>query len=103
MAKGPTLLGVRTDFGKVSCDSYHVGGYTDHITAWRACYDTAHLVGGSDKEMTLIRSGRRHPVGRLPADSTRYDRSVRAAHPTDPASGSRRLPGGEGLVVAALD
>ena len=32
---GPTVLGVKTDFGKVSCDSYHVGGYTDHITAWR--------------------------------------------------------------------
>ena len=43
---GPTLLGVKTDFSKVSCDTYHVGGYTDHITAWRACYDTAHLVGG---------------------------------------------------------
>ncbi len=49
---GPTLLGVKTDFSKVTCDSYHVGGYTDHITAWRACYDTAHLVGGADKEMT---------------------------------------------------
>jgi polyhydroxyalkanoate synthase len=44
---GPTLLGVKTDFSKVTCDSYHVGGYTDHITAWRACYDTAHLVGGA--------------------------------------------------------
>ena len=44
---GPTVLGVKTDFGKVTCDSYHVGGYTDHITAWRACYDTAHLVGGA--------------------------------------------------------
>ena len=62
---GPTLLGVKTDFGKVSCDSYHVGGYTDHITAWRACYDTAHLVGGSRQgdDPHQVRS---HPVGRLP-------------------------------------
>ena len=37
----PTLLGVKTDFSKVTCDSYHVGGYTDHITAWRTCYGTA--------------------------------------------------------------
>ena len=80
---GPTLLGVDTDFGKVTCDSYHVGGYTDHITAWRACYDTAHLVGGSDKEMTLIRSGHIQSVV-YPPDSTRYDRWYGPPTPTDP-------------------
>ena len=80
---GPTVLGVKTDFGKVSCDSYHVGGYTDHITAWRACYDTAHLVGGADTEMTLIRSGHIQSVV-YPADSTRYDRWYGLATPTDP-------------------
>ena len=80
---GPTLLGVKTDFSKVTCDSYHVGGYTDHITAWRACYDTAHLVGGADKEMTLIKSGHIQSVV-YPADSTRYDRWYGAPTPTDP-------------------
>ena len=62
---GPTLLGVKTDFSKVTCDSYHVGGYTDHITAWRACYDTAHLVGGA-RQGDDPDSLRAHPVGRLP-------------------------------------
>ena len=80
---GPVLLGVQTDFSKVSCDSYHVGGYTDHITAWRACYDTAHLVGGSDKEMTLVRSGHIQSVV-YPPDSTRYDRWYGPSTPTDP-------------------
>jgi len=80
---GPTLVGVNTDFGKVTCDSYHVGGYTDHITAWRACYGTAHLVGGSDKEMTLIRSGHIQSVV-YPPDSTRYDRWYGPPTPTDP-------------------
>ena len=80
---GPTLLGVKTDFSKVTCDTYHVGGYTDHITAWRACYDTAHLVGGADKEMTLIRSGHIQSVV-YPADSTRYDRWFGLATQTDP-------------------
>jgi polyhydroxyalkanoate synthase len=79
---GPTLLGVDTDFSKVTCDSYHVGGYTDHITAWRACYDTAHLVGGSDKEMTLIRSGHIQSVV-YPADSMRYDRWYGVPAPDD--------------------
>ncbi len=80
---GPTVLGVKTDFGKVSCDSYHVGGYTDHITAWRTCYDTARLVGGSDKEMTLIRSGHIQSVV-YPADSERYDRWYGPPTATDP-------------------
>ena len=80
---GPVILGVQTDFGQVACDSYHVGGYTDHITAWRACYDTAHLVGGADKEMTLIKSGHIQSVV-YPADSTRYDRWYGPPTPTDP-------------------
>jgi polyhydroxyalkanoate synthase subunit PhaC len=80
---GPTLLGVKTDFSKVTCDSYHVGGYTDHITAWRACYDTAQLVGGAGKEMTLIKSGHIQSVV-YPADSTRYDRWYGPPTPTDP-------------------
>ena len=88
---GPTLLGVKTDFSKVTCDSYHVGGYTDHITAWRACYDTAHLVGGSDKEMTLIRSGHIQSVV-YPADSTRYDRWYGPPTPTDPDEWLKTAP-----------
>jgi polyhydroxyalkanoate synthase subunit PhaC len=80
---GPTLLGVKTDFSKVTCDSYHVGGYTDHITAWRACYETAHLVGGADKEMTLIKSGHIQSVV-YPADSMRYDRWYGPPTETDP-------------------
>ena len=80
---GPTLLGVKTDFSKVTCDSYHVGGYTDHITAWRACYDTAHLVGGASKEMTLIKSGHIQSVV-YPADSARYDRWYGTPTVTDP-------------------
>ena len=80
---GPTLLGVKTDFSKVACDAYHVGGLTDHITAWRACYDTARLVGGSDKEMTLIRSGHIQSVV-YPADSERYDRWYGPPTATDP-------------------
>jgi polyhydroxyalkanoate synthase len=80
---GPTLLGVKTDFSKITCDSYHVGGYTDHITAWRACYDTAQLVGGGNKEMTLIRSGHIQSVV-YPADSTRYDRWYGPPTPADP-------------------
>ena len=88
---GPVLLGVKTDFSKVTCDSYHVGGYTDHITAWRACYDTAHLVGGAEKEMTLIKSGHIQSVV-YPADSTRYDRWYGPPTPTDPDEWLKTTP-----------
>jgi len=80
---GPVILGVQTDFGQVTCDSFHVGGFTDHITAWRACYDTAHLIGGAGKEMTLIKSGHIQSVV-YPADSTRYDRWSGPPTPADP-------------------
>ena len=69
---GPTVLGVKTDLSKVNCDSFHVGGQTDHITAWRACYSTGKHFGG-DKQMTLIKSGHIQSVV-YPADSDRYDR-----------------------------
>jgi polyhydroxyalkanoate synthase len=80
---GPVILGVPTDFRKVTCDSFHVGGYTDHITAWRACYDTAHLLGGEHKEMTLIKSGHIQSVV-YPAESTHYERWSAPPAPTDP-------------------
>jgi polyhydroxyalkanoate synthase subunit PhaC len=80
---GPTVLGIPTDLSKVTCDTFHVGGYTDHITAWRACYGTAHLISGNTKEMCLVRSGHIQSVV-YPADSTRYDRWDGPPTPEDP-------------------
>jgi len=80
---GPTVLGVPTDLSKVTCDTFHVGGFTDHITAWRACYDTAHLISGNTREMCLVRSGHIQSVV-YPADSTRYDRWDGPPTPADP-------------------
>jgi polyhydroxyalkanoate synthase subunit PhaC len=70
-ASGPTLLGTTADVGKVSCDSFHVAGYTDHISPWRACYSTTQLLGG-EKELTVVRSGHIQSFVN-PADSPRYD------------------------------
>lgn len=70
-ATGPALLGVTSDFGKVSCDSFHIAGYTDHITPWRACYSTTQRLGGN-KELTVVRSGHIQSFVN-PADSTHYD------------------------------
>ncbi len=40
------LHGVPVDLGKVRCDSYLLGGTTDHITPWKACYRNTQLLGG---------------------------------------------------------
>ena len=81
-ATGPALLGVTSDFGKVSCDSFHIAGYTDHITPWRACYSTTRLLGGN-KELTVVRSGHIQSFVN-PADNTHYDCWYGPAAAADP-------------------
>ncbi|HEV2377583.1 MAG TPA: alpha/beta fold hydrolase, partial [Streptosporangiaceae bacterium] len=74
------VLGTPIDFGKVDCDSFHVAGYTDHITPWRACYSTTQILGG-DKELVVVKSGHIQSFVN-PAASTRYD--YWAGRPADP-------------------
>jgi poly[(R)-3-hydroxyalkanoate] polymerase subunit PhaC len=70
-AARPVILGTPVDLSRVSCDSFHVGGYTDHITPWRTAFTTARLLGGT-KELTIVRSGHIQSFVN-PADSTHYD------------------------------
>ncbi|MBV8666906.1 MAG: alpha/beta fold hydrolase [Burkholderiaceae bacterium] len=44
------------DMGKVKVDAYIVAGITDHITPWKACYETARLYGGNST-FTLANAG----------------------------------------------
>jgi polyhydroxyalkanoate synthase len=39
------IKGEAIDMSRVQLDAYVVGGITDHITPWRACYGTARLFG----------------------------------------------------------
>ncbi len=48
--------GVAIDLGKVTCDTFHVAGATDHISAWRACYVSSQLLGGPS-EVVVTSSG----------------------------------------------
>ncbi len=50
------ILGTPINLGEVTQDIYVVGGMTDHICAWRACYRAAGLFGGST-EFVLNGSG----------------------------------------------
>lgn len=44
------------DLKSVDHDLFLVGGLTDHLTPWHACYRTTHLMGGN-KEFLLVGSG----------------------------------------------
>lgn len=51
------VLGTPIDMHKVNCDSYVVAGITDHITPWKACYETRRVLSGSDTTFVLSSSG----------------------------------------------
>lgn len=50
------LLGVPVDLQQADCDSFILGGTTDHITPWQACYRSTQLLGG-DTTFVLSNSG----------------------------------------------
>ncbi len=49
-------LGTPIDLSKVNIDSFVLAGITDHITPWKACYQTLSVLGGK-KEFVLSSSG----------------------------------------------
>jgi polyhydroxyalkanoate synthase len=57
LATGDFLVhGNPVDLSKVECDSFVVGARTDHLTAWKACYATTQLLGGTS-QFALSSSG----------------------------------------------
>ncbi|MBI1262134.1 MAG: alpha/beta fold hydrolase [Rhizobiales bacterium] len=50
------FMGEMLDLGNVTVDAFIVGGVTDHITPWKACYRTVGMLGGK-KEFVLSNSG----------------------------------------------
>jgi polyhydroxyalkanoate synthase len=50
------ISGVPIDMGKVTADTYVIGGTTDHITPWKAVYQTARIYG-DDTTFVLSNSG----------------------------------------------
>ena len=66
-----TVLGTPIDLAKVECDSFHIAGYTDHITPWRAAYTSTQLLGG-DKQLAVVKSGHIQSFVN-PAAKSRYD------------------------------
>ena len=55
-AGGPTIGGHKLDLGQITCDTYLMGGETDHITPWDGCYLTTQGLGGN-WQFVLSQSG----------------------------------------------
>ncbi len=49
-------LDTPVDLSAVTCDSFVVGAVTDHITPWKACFETVNLLGG-ESEFVLSSQG----------------------------------------------
>lgn len=50
------IKGEKIDLSKIDCDSFVVGAVTDHLTPWKACYQSVHLLGG-DATFALSNGG----------------------------------------------
>ena len=83
------IAGLPIDLGQVEVGAYVVGGITDHITPWRACYGTARLLG-PESTFVLANAGHLqsliHPPGATksfflaaPADTADADQWAQAA------------------------
>jgi polyhydroxyalkanoate synthase len=51
-----TAMGEPIDLGKITCDNYIVGAVTDHLTPWKACYQSCNFLGG-DSTFALSNGG----------------------------------------------
>jgi polyhydroxyalkanoate synthase len=79
---GITVLGTPIDLAKVEADSFHIAGYTDHITPWRAAYTSTQVLGG-DKELAVVKSGHIQSFVN-PVEKSRYDYWEAPPTPGDP-------------------
>lgn len=51
------ILDHKVDLTKVKNDMFILGGTTDHITPWKACYRSTQLFGGSNIQFILSQAG----------------------------------------------
>ena len=79
---GMVVDGHVVDMKKVKVDAYIVAGTTDHITPWRACYDSA-LIYGKGSEFILANAGHIQSILSVPGSPKSYFHAGKATT-TDP-------------------
>lgn len=84
----------KIDLSKVTSDVFLLGGVTDHITPWRACYRSTQLFGSKDVTFVLSQSGHMQAILNPPGNpKAKYFISKSDGHP--PADVDTWLGGAE--------
>ncbi|MEO1168721.1 MAG: alpha/beta fold hydrolase [Pseudomonadota bacterium] len=79
------VAGHTLDLKKVKSDMFILGGVTDHITPWRACYRSTQLFGSKNIEFILSQSGHMQAILNPPGNpKAKYFKSKKKTKP--PAS-----------------
>ena len=88
------ILGTPIDLRRVDCDMYLLAGTTDHICAWRACYESTRLFGGNT-EFVLSSSGHIQSLVNPPGNfkSNYFTNPVKDADPDVWLSGATETRG----------
>jgi len=66
-----SIGGLPIDLQKVKVGAYVIGGITDHLTPWRACYGTARLLG-ADATFVLANAGHLQSLVNPPGSSKSF-------------------------------
>ncbi|MFM5895247.1 MAG: PHA/PHB synthase family protein, partial [Novosphingobium sp.] len=92
------MAGHKIDLSKVTNDLFILGGTTDHITPWRACYRSTQLFGSKDVTFVLSQSGHMQAILNPPGNpKAKYFVSKNPGHPPadvdDWLAGAEEVPG----------
>ncbi len=81
------VAGHTLDLTKVTADMFILGGTTDHITPWKACYRSTQLFGSKNVEFILSQAGHMqailNPPGNPKAKHWRNDKTKRPSADVD--------------------
>jgi len=76
------MAGHKIDLSKVTSDMFILGGTTDHITPWRACYRSTQLFGSKDVTFVLSQAGHMQAILNPPGNpKAKYYVSKKPGHP----------------------
>jgi polyhydroxyalkanoate synthase len=78
------IAGHTLDLTKVKGDMFILGGTTDHITPWQACYRSTQLFGSKNVEFVLSQAGHMQAILNPPGNpKAKYWRNTKGNPPAD--------------------
>ncbi len=78
------ILDHKVDLSKVKNDMFILGGTTDHITPWKACYRSTQLFGGKNIQFVLSQAGHMQAILNPPGNpKAKYFRNDAKKPPKD--------------------